>query len=324
MRERGSQETLPSSSLEQALNPGMHLAQSRVAGSRTSEWTPFLYHGEAPDRAALGALLEVPPESLALRTRDGQPLAALGDAVSTGDALLDQALSRCSTQQMALPLSPEPLAALCPDLWRDAKAVKNWKAGKSASEILKSGPPEGWGAVEYRLRSRRSAEAWVPLGAEPRAAIAKGLGVDPEDIIVLEAARAVESAMEKRAWSKPIIAEEPLAPAEFSEVTELPQSRPKRAWSVPHIVETENSLWPREVHLRLPFSTEPPRVARIPRPLSFAAILREDEGEGVLLTEHVCQSDWSPSDMQPQPAVHQPFRPSDELSHPRWLRRQVQ
>jgi hypothetical protein len=38
-------------------------------------------------------------------------------------------------------------------------------------------------------------------------------------------------------------------------------------------------------------------------PLSFAAMLREEEGEGVLLTELACQSDWGPSHMQPQPAV---------------------
>jgi hypothetical protein len=38
--------------------------------------------------------------------------------------------------------------------------------------------------------------------------------------------------------------------------------------------------------------------------LPFAAMLREEEGEGVLLTELVCQSDWRPTQMQPQPAVH--------------------
>ena len=43
--------------------------------------------------------------------------------------------------------------------------------------------------------------------------------------------------------------------------------------------------------------------ARRAKPLSFVA-LREDEGEGVLLTELFCQSDWSPTDMLPQPAVH--------------------
>jgi hypothetical protein len=40
------------------------------------------------------------------------------------------------------------------------------------------------------------------------------------------------------------------------------------------------------------------------KPLSFAAMLRPDEeGAGVLLTELVCQSDWSPTDMLP-PTVH--------------------
>jgi hypothetical protein len=170
---------------------------------------------------------------------------------------------------MALPLSPEPLAALYSDLWRDAKAVKNWKAGQFASEILKRGPPEGLGAVEYRLRSRRSAEAWVPLGAEPRAAIAMALGVSAEDIIVLGAALEAESAVKKHLGRKPTIA------------------------------ETENSLWPREAHLRLPFSAE--RAPRCPPPkrLSFAAMLRPDEGEGVLLTELACQSDWGSTLMLP-------------------------
>jgi hypothetical protein len=40
------------------------------------------------------------------------------------------------------------------------------------------------------------------------------------------------------------------------------------------------------------------------KPLSFAAMLREDEGEGVLLTELVCRSDWGATHMLPQPAVH--------------------
>jgi hypothetical protein len=175
---------------------------------------------------------------------------------------------------MALPLSPEPLAALYSDLWHDAKAVKNWKAGQSASEILKRGPPEGWGAVEYRLRSRRSAEAWVPLGAEPRAAIDKAHKVSAENIIVLGAAPEAGSGVKKHLGSKPTIA------------------------------ETENSLWPREVHIRLPFSAEPAPRCSPPKPLSFASMLREDEGEGVLLTELICQSDWGPTDMLPQPAVH--------------------
>jgi hypothetical protein len=47
-----------------------------------------------------------------------------------------------------------------------------------------------------------------------------------------------------------------------------------------------------------------PRADRQTKPLNFAAMLREDEGEGVLLTELVCQSDWSPTHMLPQPAAH--------------------
>jgi hypothetical protein len=42
------------------------------------------------------------------------------------------------------------------------------------------------------------------------------------------------------------------------------------------------------VHIRLPFSTEPAPRCPPPKRLSFAAMLREDEGEGVLLTELAC------------------------------------
>jgi hypothetical protein len=59
--------------------------------------------------------------------------------------------------------------------------------------------------------------------------------------------------------------------------------------------------WPWE--FRFPGNAEP-AMARLPKPLSFAAMLRENEGEGVLLTELVCQSDWGPTHRQPQPAVH--------------------
>jgi hypothetical protein len=48
----------------------------------------------------------------------------------------------------------------------------------------------------------------------------------------------------------------------------------------------------------------PHLARRIPRPLAFAAMLRPDEGEGVLLTQLVCQSDWRPTDRLTQSAVH--------------------
>ena len=115
-----------------------------------------------------------------MMTRDGEPLAAEEDATpSTGDALLNQALAFCAAKGMALPLDPEPLAALCPYLWANAKAVKNWKAGVAVAVVLKRGPPADWRLAEYRHTSRRGgrpAVAWVPAGIEPRAAIAKTLG----------------------------------------------------------------------------------------------------------------------------------------------------
>jgi len=128
----------------------------------------------------------------------------------------------------------------------------------------------------------RPSGALVQEGCDHAAVIAQVLGVDPEDIIVLEAAPEAQSAI--------------ATPAKFGEMAGPPQSQPE-----PHVVET---LWPREVHLRLPFSAEPAPRCPPPKPLSFAAMLREDEGEGVLLTELACQSGWGPTDMLPQPAVH--------------------
>jgi hypothetical protein len=58
-----------------------------------------------------------------------------------------------------------------------------------------------------------------------------------------------------------------------------------------------------EPEFRLVGRQIPHLARRIPRPLAFAAMLRPDEGEGVLLTELVSQSDWSPTHML-FPAVH--------------------
>jgi hypothetical protein len=235
-------------------------------------------------------------------------------------------------QLRALPLSSKWLAKRFPEVFVDAKAAENWLGYAQVAEMLKrsnypenvngyllgnSGlfpddpPPLGWLSsvwagrlVEYRLAGRRGrwSKALVKDGHAPATAIAEALGVSAEDIIVRGAAPEAESAVKKRPWSKPTIAEEPLTPAEFSEVTEQPQLQPKRFWSEPHIVETENSLWPREVHIRLLFSAEPAPRCPPPMRLSFAAMLREDEGEGVLLTELACQSDWGPTHTLPQPA----------------------
>jgi hypothetical protein len=62
----------------------------------------------------------------------------------------------------------------------------------------------------------------------------------------------------------------------------------------------------------VPFTRRPDRelepvqsAVELIKPLSFVELFRPDEeGEGVLLTELVCQSDWGPTHMPPQPGVH--------------------
>ena len=161
--------------------------------------------------------------------------------------------------------------------------------------------------TEYRLAGGSprwsTALVWDPAA---RAAIAGALGVPPTAVV-----------LKKRPWHPPRIVEEQLTP------TEPPQSRPKRAWSMPHIVEEAlgpeefremaqllptTRVWRKPCVVELPL--EPPAAGnrmrgreicipaardRCAKPLSFAAMLREDEGEGVLVTEFVCQSDWGPS-----------------------------
>jgi hypothetical protein len=173
---------------DSAFREGWHLAKYRIGGRGGGEWSLFVYNGDRPNRAQLAAHLEVPPESLVMMTLAGQPLVAEGETLSTGDALLDRGLAHCAANRMALPLDPEPLAALPGTPWRDAKAVKNWKAGVTVSEILKLGPPEGWHRAEYRVASRRggkAAVAWIPDGTEPLQAIAAALGRSLKDVVVL-------------------------------------------------------------------------------------------------------------------------------------------
>jgi hypothetical protein len=178
-----------------------------------------------------------------------------------GNRRLNTLLEMCAAGSLkALPLSAPWLAKRFPDLWKTPKAAKRWlehnkinrlvydindlskphfankisirRMGLS-SEGSTHGMPElgpgGWGFVEYRLTGHRGGRppgALVQGGCDPAAAIAQALGVDPEDIIVLEAAPEAESGVKRHFGSKPTIA------------------------------ETENSLWPREVHIRLPFSAE--------------------------------------------------------------------
>jgi hypothetical protein len=106
----------------------------------------------------------------------------------TGNPLLDQSLAICADKGIALSFEPKEMAALPGGPWSSAKAAENWKAGVMVAEILKCGPPEGWTEVEYRRIARRggrSPVAWVPTGAEPRAAIARALSVAPDEIRLL-------------------------------------------------------------------------------------------------------------------------------------------
>jgi hypothetical protein len=148
-------------------------AEWRQNSQTAHEWSLFMYRGEAPSRRALGAELAVDAVSLEFRTLAGDPLTAEEDTgPTTGNALLDQALARCLIRHIALPLAPKSLSDLFADLWPDAKAAENWKAGTAVTEILARGPPEGWSAAEYRLTTRRGGKpvwAWIPPGIEPRA-----------------------------------------------------------------------------------------------------------------------------------------------------------
>jgi hypothetical protein len=250
-------------------------AEFRCSGTPGGEWSLCMYRGNAPSRRALGAELAVAPESLEFRTRAGESLAAAEDTgPATGDARLDQLLTLCAAGNMALPLAPEPLAVLPGSPFRNAKQAENWKAGVAVREIFKRGPPEGWSAVAYRLkahRGRKPAEAWIPTGLDPQAAIAAALSASPTDITILTP----EEATPKHPRSKPHIVEEPFLadPVEFIVTFGVT----KRAW--------------------------PPHVAPRTTPLSFLDLLRPEEGEGVLLMEENC-GEPKPSAARPGSSPH--------------------
>jgi hypothetical protein len=217
----GSSQTLKSPLLEQALTRGWQIAQFRVGGKAGGEWSLFLYRGDRPSRCSLAAHLGVTPETLALRTLAGDPLTSAEDTgPATGDALLDQVLTLSAAGNVALPLSPEPLASLLGSPFRSAKQVKNWKSGAAVIQILAHGPPDGWRSVVYRLKARRggkSAIAWIPPGLEPASAIASALGASPTDIIL----RTQEVNVTKSPWRKSHTAEESRSPAEWQEALAL-------------------------------------------------------------------------------------------------------
>jgi hypothetical protein len=184
-----SQEALKIFLLRQVLRTegDWNLARFQVAGTKAAEWSLFIHRDGANQREALAAHLKVAPTSLNLSTLTGEPLDVEGEAASTGDALLDQALGICATAGMALSFDPKALAALPGSPWKDAKAAKNWKEGDAAGKILQRGPSEGWSRVEYRLVSRRGGRAsvgWVPEAVDPRLAISEALGVKEAEVVI--------------------------------------------------------------------------------------------------------------------------------------------
>lgn len=198
-----------------------------------------------------------------------------------GNQRLNKLLDMCAAEGLAAgPLTPSWLAER--KQFRDAKSAENWRLNSQVVDLLmKSSNPKNaiksirmgnlvlfgvpshawepevatWRLVEYRPAGRRGRWSNAAVcGLDARAAIAQALGV-PESTLELR----------KPVWREPHIVEEPLADPIAIIVT-----TPKRAWPRPHIV-VEPSM----------------------KPISFVQLLRPDEGEGVLLTELACQSDWA-------------------------------
>jgi hypothetical protein len=185
-----SHETFKTLMIRQVLaQAGWELARFKQAGTKSAEWSLFIHRPAGSGvREALAAALETAPANLSLTTLAGKPLGVDGEVGGSGDALLDQALTFCVGANMALPLDPEPLAALPGSPWTTLKAVKNW-AGRTGARVLREGPPPGWFRVEYRLARRRGGRAsvaWVPEAeaTEPRGAIARALGVGEDEIVL--------------------------------------------------------------------------------------------------------------------------------------------
>jgi hypothetical protein len=106
-----------------------------------------------------------------------------------GDGRLARALEACEDKGWeAVPLAPERLSDLLPELWSTENAAEAWlrknRLDPSISLIRL------WAVfVDYKpRRQRRWSRALVRHGAEPRVALAAVLGVPAEDIQVREGA----------------------------------------------------------------------------------------------------------------------------------------
>ena len=115
-------------------------------------------------------------------------------------------------------------------------------------------------------------------GPSPAAALAEALAVSPEEL-------SIRTPRAGPTCERP----DPQSLAEREEAKTVFLKDPPAAVSPEYRIKDR----------AIPAPRRPP-----PKPLSFAAMLREDEGEGVLLTELACQSGWGPTNMLPQRALH--------------------
>jgi hypothetical protein len=105
-----------------------------------------------------------------------------------GDGRLEEALALCEENGWdALPLAPEKLSELFPELWGTEKAAERWLGNNRLDpgiSIIRL-----WGVIHfYRPRGRRGkwSKALVRHGADPGEALAGVLGVSPDDVQVRE------------------------------------------------------------------------------------------------------------------------------------------
>ena len=103
-----------------------------------------------------------------------------------GDGRLLKALETCEEKGWeALPLAPEKLSELFPELWGTAKAAERWLGNNPLDPMISI--IRLWGVIHfYRPRGRRGkwSKALVRHGADPGLALAAVLGVGAGDIRV--------------------------------------------------------------------------------------------------------------------------------------------
>jgi len=106
-----------------------------------------------------------------------------------GDGRLVRALEWCEENRWeALPLVPEKLSDLLPELWGTAKAAERWLEKNPLNPSVST--IRLWGVLaDYRSgrRQRRWSKALVRHGADAREALAAVLGMPAEDIRVRRA-----------------------------------------------------------------------------------------------------------------------------------------